>query len=228
MKKRLVSMILSAVLFATSVPVTAFAEDANAQNPVAQSEEGTSQGTDVLKESGIDYKKNGGTFAEGYTAPSNYDEPVTELPGAEQITKAGYEFAGWYDNEEFNGEPVTSLSTADHSGSVVLYAKWTERYYYVDIPQTVNADGDKLTIKADAGGLYDKDHVSVTVQSENDWKLKSGLHSLAYELRNPQSGSALENGSVVASLTKDESHKQQEYDCNILDKPNYTGDIQIT
>lgn len=224
MKKRLVSMILSAVLFATSVPVAAFAEDANTQNPVVHSEEGTSQGSNARKESGIDYKKNGGTFAEGYTAPSNYDEPVTELPGAEQITKAGYEFAGWYDNEEFNGEPVTSLSTADHSGSVVLYAKWTERYYYVDIPQTVNADGDKLTIKADAGGLYDKDHVSVTVQSENDWKLKSGLHSLAYELRNPQSGSALENGSVVASLTKDESHKQQEYDCNILDKPNYTGD----
>jgi len=224
MKKRLVSMILSAVLFATSVPVAAFAEDASTQNPVVHSEEGTSQGSNARKESGIDYKKNGGTFAEGYTAPSNYDEPVTELPGAEQITKAGYEFAGWYDNEEFNGEPVTSLSTADHSGSVVLYAKWTERYYYVDIPQTVNADGDKLTIKADAGGLYDKDHVSVTVQSENDWKLKSGLHSLAYELRNPQSGSALENGSVVASLTKDESHKQQEYDCNILDKPNYTGD----
>ena len=224
MKKRLVSMILSAVLFATSVPVAAFAEDANTQNPVVHSEEGTSQGSNVRKESGIDYKKNGGTFAEGYTAPSNYDEPVTELPGAEQIIKAGYEFAGWYDNEEFNGEPVTSLSTADHSGSVVLYAKWTERYYYVDIPQTVNADGDKLTIKADAGGLYDKDHVSVTVQSENDWKLKSGLHSLAYELRNPQSGSALENGSVVASLTKDESHKQQEYNCNILDKPNYTGD----
>ena len=224
MKKRLVSMILSAVLFATSVPVAAFAEDANTQNPVVHSEEGTSQGSNARKESGSDYKKNGGTFAEGYTAPPNYDEPVTELPGAEQITKAGYEFAGWYDNEEFNGEPVTSLSTSDHSGSVVLYAKWTERYYYVDIPQTVNADGDKLTIKADAGGLYDKDHVSVTVQSENDWKLKSGLHSLAYELRNPQSGSALENGSVVASLTKDESHKQQEYNCNILDKPNYTGD----
>ncbi len=31
MKKRLVSMILSAVLFATSVPVAAFAEDANTQ-----------------------------------------------------------------------------------------------------------------------------------------------------------------------------------------------------
>ena len=39
MKKRLVSMILSAVLFATSVPVAAFAEDANTQNPVVHSEE---------------------------------------------------------------------------------------------------------------------------------------------------------------------------------------------
>ena len=36
-------MILSAVLFATSVPVAAFAEDANTQNPVVHSEEGTSQ-----------------------------------------------------------------------------------------------------------------------------------------------------------------------------------------
>ena len=67
-------------------------------------------------------RKIGGAFVEGYTAPSNYDEPVTELPGAEKITKAGYEFAGWYDNEEFNGEPVNLLSTADHTGSVVLYA----------------------------------------------------------------------------------------------------------
>jgi len=47
MKKRLVSMILSAVLFATSVPVAAFAEDANTQNPVVHSEEGTSQGSNA-------------------------------------------------------------------------------------------------------------------------------------------------------------------------------------
>ena len=75
----------------------------------------------------------------------------------------------------------------------------------MDIPQTVNADGDKLTIKADAGGLYDKDHVSVTVQSENDWKLKSGLHSLAYELRNPQSGSCLlyTSASGIKRITED-------------------------
>ena len=51
MKKRLISMILSAALLATSVPVTAFAEDANTQNPVVHSEEGTSQGSNVRKES---------------------------------------------------------------------------------------------------------------------------------------------------------------------------------
>ena len=37
MKKRLISMILSMALLATSVPVTAFAEDANTQNPVVHS-----------------------------------------------------------------------------------------------------------------------------------------------------------------------------------------------
>ena len=58
MKKRLISMILSAALLATSVPVTAFAEDANTQNPVVHSEEGTSQDSNVRKESSIDYKKD--------------------------------------------------------------------------------------------------------------------------------------------------------------------------
>ena len=223
MKKRLVSIILSAALLATSVPVSAFAEEApDSQNAVTQSAE--SQSSQILKESSIDYKKNGGTFAEGYQAPDTY--PVTELPGAEQITKAGYEFGGWYDNEKLEGEKITALSEADHSGSVVLYAKWIPRYYYVDIPQTVTANGDKFTVKADAGGLYDKDSVNVTVQSENDWKLKSGIHALAYELRNSESGVKLENNAVVASLTKDESHKQQDYDCTVLDEPNFTGDYK--
>lgn len=113
MKKRLVSIILSAALLATSVPVSAFAEEASdSQNAVTQSEE--SQSSRTLKESSIDYKKNGGTFAEGYQAPDTY--PATELPGAEQITKAGYEFGGWYDNEKLEGEKITALSEAEHSG----------------------------------------------------------------------------------------------------------------
>ena len=57
MKKRLVSMILSAVLFATSVPGAAFAEDANTQSPVMHAEEGTSQGSNARKESGLTIRK---------------------------------------------------------------------------------------------------------------------------------------------------------------------------
>ena len=38
-------------------------------------------------------------------------------------TKAGYNFAGWYDNEEFEGEPVTAVTTTD-TGNKEYFAKW--------------------------------------------------------------------------------------------------------
>ena len=48
---------LSAVLFATSVPVAAFAEDANTQNPVVHSEKGTSQGSNARKDPALTIRK---------------------------------------------------------------------------------------------------------------------------------------------------------------------------
>ena len=169
MKKRLISMMLSAALFVTSIPMPVSADnqvnEGNASTAV--SSEGNQGET---QENGIDYKMNGGAFTSGYEAPDTY--PAGELPTEENITKAGYEFGGWYEDENFSGERITSLDTADHSGAIVLYAKWIERYYYIDIPQTVSADGGTLSISAKAGGFYDKDYVSVSVASENDWKLK--------------------------------------------------------
>lgn len=44
------------------------------------------------------------------------------LRGAE---KRGYIFAGWYDNPEFSGEPVTEREKGRHS-DLYLYAKWVE------------------------------------------------------------------------------------------------------
>lgn len=38
------------------------------------------------------------------------------------IRLRGYIFEGWYDNPEYNGNPVTSIEPAD--GPVLLYAKW--------------------------------------------------------------------------------------------------------
>lgn len=214
MKKRLISILLCTALFAGTVPVTALAGNEDNRNTETQ--------VQSTQETGIDYKKNGGTFADGYEAPDSY--PVSELPTKDQITKEGYEFDGWYENEDFSGEKVTSLDTSDHSGNIVLYAKWKERYYYVDIPETVSAESEDFKVTAKAGGLYDRDYVSVFMQSENNWKLKSGSHELGYELRDRETGLKLANDALVTGLTKSENYKEQNYEFKILDKAKYTGE----
>ena len=105
MKKRLISMLLSAALFVTSIPMPVSADnqvnEGNASTAV--SSEGNQGET---QENGIDYKMNGGAFTSGYEAPDTY--PAGELPTEENITKAGYEFGGWYEDENFSGERITS------------------------------------------------------------------------------------------------------------------------
>lgn len=68
MKKRLISMLLSAALFVTSIPMPVSADnqvnEGNASTAV--SSEGNQGET---QENGIDYKMNGGAFTSGYEAP---------------------------------------------------------------------------------------------------------------------------------------------------------------
>lgn len=45
-------------------------------------------------------------------------------------TKTGYTFAGWYENQEFSGDPVTDVST-DSTKNLNFYAKWTANTYTV-------------------------------------------------------------------------------------------------
>ena len=40
-------------------------------------------------------------------------------------TKEGYTFAGWYDNFEYTGDPITEIPET-HRGDIVLFAKWVE------------------------------------------------------------------------------------------------------
>ena len=68
----------------------------------------------------------------------------------ESIHKNGYKFVGWYDNAEFNGEPVTLISAGSH-GNVELYAKWeqvTFNFVY-DLDGGVNDAANPLTFTID-------------------------------------------------------------------------------
>ena len=74
----------------------------------------------------ITYVLNGGTNAPGN--PTTY----TNLTGATlaDATKTGYTFGGWYDNAQFNGEPINYIQ-AGMNGDKTVYAKWTANTYTV-------------------------------------------------------------------------------------------------
>ena len=62
----------------------------------------------------------GGTISDNVTSYT-YGTGVT-LPV--DVTRSSYEFAGWYTNSAYSGEPVEAISAAD-SGDKMFFAKWT-------------------------------------------------------------------------------------------------------
>ena len=91
----------------------------------------------------IIYKNQGnldfdGTHEANYPQRHLVDEEVTLL----SATKDHYTFVGWYDNEECNGDAITSISKDIHS-DVTLYAKWEIDTFSVTWK---NADGTVLEL----------------------------------------------------------------------------------
>ena len=63
---------------------------------------------------------NGGTIGSGNVTGYTYGEGAT-LPT--DVTRAGYTFAGWYDNEALTGDAVTAIG-ATETGKREYWAKW--------------------------------------------------------------------------------------------------------
>jgi uncharacterized repeat protein (TIGR02543 family) len=70
----------------------------------------------------IIFNVNGGD----YMYPMYYD--VNQLVGLASGTRGGYEFLGWYDNEELNGEPITQIFYS--YGDRTFWAKWSDPIVY--------------------------------------------------------------------------------------------------
>ena len=96
---------------------------------------------------------NGAAIAEGKDITQYAEGESITLPQAEDMSRSGGVFKGWYTDCDFSGAPVTKISDTD-SGDKVFYAKWEwdgqEKFslspgttYYFDlsgagIPGTVN------------------------------------------------------------------------------------------
>lgn len=69
----------------------------------------------------IAFESNGGSAVETLTGVT--DGAVNaSLP---MPVREGYTFAGWYDNENFEGDALTALPKAFPAGETTFYAKWT-------------------------------------------------------------------------------------------------------
>lgn len=220
--KRFLSVLLCTAMLITAVPGMYYAQGFGSQTVYAQEK----SDSDIQE---IDYQLNGGHYVSGYEAPVNY--PVQELPDKDKIINQGYEFGGWYDNAQFEGEPVTKINQGDYTGVVVLYARWIERYYYIDIPQNVDTAGKEtgeIQVSGHAGGLYEKDKVSVSVSSDNKWKLINKNTSytdimLDYGLYPDGNNEALVDNSIVSELSKTKLDNTSKYFVRLTEAPEYAG-----
>ena len=70
---------------------------------------------------------NGGTINNGNVTEYTYGVGAT-LPT--DVTRTGYTFKGWYDNENLTGSPVTAISNTE-TGNKEYWAKWEANTYTV-------------------------------------------------------------------------------------------------
>lgn len=92
-----------------------------------------------ISEYSVTLNTNGGTLA---GALDKYTYGVgAALPA---VTKDGYNFAGWFDNAEMTGTPVTEI-TAEDFGNKEYWAKWAENEYSVKL----NTNGGTLAESLD-------------------------------------------------------------------------------
>ena len=76
----------------------------------------------LLKYYNITYELNGKNVKANNTVRYHVEFAV-ELKGPDPASIDGYTFAGWYDNAEFAGEPVTEIPLGS-TGDKKFYAKW--------------------------------------------------------------------------------------------------------
>ena len=85
--------------------------------------------TDLSPTYKLEWNRDGGEFASGQLIAAGYSrKSLVTLP---EISKPGYFFDGWFDNEEFNGNALTQFSCTTYTGDVTLYAKWRAPVLYV-------------------------------------------------------------------------------------------------
>lgn len=120
----------------------------------------------------VTLETNGGTVNNGNVTEYTYGEGAT-LPTAENVTREGYAFAGWYEDSAFTGNAVTAIN-ATETGDKTYYAKWLSTNAGItsvsvsDTTGTVNGGQISVVLPADTKSLpTDSTEVSITLADSN-------------------------------------------------------------
>lgn len=85
----------------------------------------------------VTLQTDGGTIASGKEVTGYTYGTGAVLPTADDITREGYRFDGWYTDSSFSGSPVTEIIDTD-TGNKTFYAKWTRNTTPIISGNTIN------------------------------------------------------------------------------------------
>ena len=126
----------------TPISNTAYLVDEDNPEDKTPTEEPTT--TDVYGE--IVFEENGGSKVEDITGVAGDKIEDTTMP---ETTRLGYDFGGWYDNAECEGNAQETLPEIMKAGTTTYYAKWTARtdtaYTVEHYLQDLDGEGYTLT-----------------------------------------------------------------------------------
>ena len=150
---------------------------------------------------------NGGTIADGKDVTGYTYGVGATLPT--DVTRTGYTFKGWYDNENLTGSPVTAIGGAE-TGNKEYWAKWEINQYTItfdtnggsEIAPITQDYGTEITVPADPTRKgytfkgWDKE-IPKTMPAENitvkaQWEINQ--YTIAFDTN---------GGSEIAPITQD-------------------------
>ena len=170
------------------ITVTAGADESSAAEITGSPFQEETEIVDLASAAGVAYFKsaaeparysvtlhpNGGTIAGGKDVTSYLCGTGASLPGAGDVTRSGYRFAGWYADESLTDGPYTQISAAD-AGDMAFYARWVRRSSgggggsssRPTGPSTGHSDG-WTDIREEIGSAEDGDTVTIDMNGETE------------------------------------------------------------
>lgn len=157
----------------------------------------------------VTLETNGGTINSGEVTSYTYGVGAT-LPT--DVTRSGYKFAGWYDNAELNGSPVTAISTTD-TGDKTYYAKWLSTDAGVASVSvngvTGNISGEQITVTLPPNSALPDgtDDITITTAAGaaySNLTISAGTGSVTYTFTvTAEDGTTTANYTVTVTVATD-------------------------